>query len=149
LLLDEGFGPRVAEELLGRYAFPPNVTIMDRGVMGMAILSDLKSADEVLIIDALDKTGNPPGTIMQFSPEDLVDYQVFHGAHDVRIIDVLNAASLIGINPQVTCLGVQIKDMWPATFEIGLTEELDNALSLMVALVISWLSERGVEVSRV
>ena len=148
LLLDEGFGPHLATELTDHYSLPPQVTVLDRGVMGMAMLSDLRAADEVLIIDALDNTGQPPGTILQFTPEDLADQQVFHGAHDTRLIDVLNAAALLGINPPVTCLGVQIESLSPEAFRIGLTPAVEAALPLMMEIVLDWLSERGIVLER-
>ncbi|MCL2137194.1 MAG: hydrogenase maturation protease [Coriobacteriia bacterium] len=145
LLLDEGFGSRIAHELATNYRFPPNVSILDRGVMGMAMISDLRSANDVLIIDALDKTGEEPGTILSFSPDELQDYQVFRGAHDTRLIDILNAAELIGIKPPVTCLGVQVADISPPAFEIGLSPAVEAAVPLMVGQVLEWLASRGAD----
>ncbi|MDR2957479.1 MAG: hydrogenase maturation protease [Coriobacteriales bacterium] len=149
LLLDEGFGPWIANELLLRYVFPAEVTILDRGVMGMAILADLRQADEVLIIDALDNTGQAPGTIMEFRPEDLAAQQIFHGAHDISMIDVIRAASLVGINPSFTCYGVQVKEISLAEYQIGLTPEVLAAVPLMIDIIIAWLDQRGVAVQPV
>ncbi|MDR0458844.1 MAG: hydrogenase maturation protease [Coriobacteriales bacterium] len=145
LLLDEGFGPQVAEQLLAQYSLPPQVTVLDRGVLGMAILADLRQADQVLIIDALDNTGQAAGTIMSFKPEDLANHQVFHGAHDIQIVDVLHAAALLGVNPEVSCLGVQIENLSPESFQIGLTPAVQAAVPLMVELIVAWLAERGVQ----
>ncbi|MCL2631672.1 MAG: hydrogenase maturation protease [Coriobacteriia bacterium] len=148
LLLDEGFAPRVAEELLARYTLPSEVTVLDRGVMGMAMLTDLRQADQVLVIDALDNTGEPPGTVFQFKPDDLAERQIFHGAHDVRLIDVLNAASLLGITPEVNCLGAQVQSISPHEFQIGLTESVQAAVPLVIDQIVGWLSSHGITLTQ-
>ncbi len=51
--------------------------------------SELKRLDVVLLVDAVDDTGEPPGTLVTFLPEDIAPYEAFHGAHDARFVDVL------------------------------------------------------------
>ena len=143
LLLDEGFGPRVAEHLLHNYVFPAQVDVLDRGVMGLAMLGDIRDAGAVLIIDALDNTGQPPGTIMSFTPADLDASHSFRGSHDMRLTDVFAAAALLDINPEVSCLGVQVADWQPAEYTIGLTEPVAAALEPMCDLVLDWLAAHG------
>ncbi|MCL1879169.1 MAG: hydrogenase maturation protease [Actinomycetia bacterium] len=144
LLCDEGLGPQVAAELTASYEFPANVEVLDRGVMGMAVLADIKAADDLLIIDAVDRSGQPPGTVLRFQPEDLASYQTFKGAHDVRLADVLAAAALVGISPQCECLGVQVVEINPAEYRIGLTPAVQAALPLLLSEIELYLSARGV-----
>lgn len=139
LLLDEGVGPRVAQELLEHHELPPEVTVLDRGCMGMALLSDFKEADKILVVDAVDNTGLAPGTVVTFKPEDIAPYQAFHGAHDTRLIDVLQAAALLGYTPDTDCLGVQIKSMAPEDFVIGLTPEVEAAVPVMVQSCLDYI----------
>jgi hydrogenase maturation protease len=143
-MLDEGAGPRVAAELLANYRFPPNVEVLDRGTMGMALLSDLKRFDVILLVDAVDSTGKPPGTVVTFSPEDIAPYEAFHGAHDTRFVDVLEAAALLGYTPEAHCLGVQVGDMCPPEYTIGLTPEVEAAVPFLVECVLGFLAQNGV-----
>jgi len=147
LMQDEGVGPRVAQELIRNYQFPKNVEVLDRGTMGMSLLSDLKSFDVVLLVDAVDKTGTPPGTVVTFLPEDIAPFEAFHGAHDTRFCDVLEAASLLGYNLDGHCLGVQVQEMSPSDYVIGLTPPVEAALPYLISCVLGFLKERGVEVS--
>jgi hydrogenase maturation protease len=140
LLLDEGFGPRVAEQLLAKHSFPPQVTVLDRGVMGLAIIADLRNATDVLIVDALDNTGEAPGTIMRYQPADLDDHHIWQGAHDTRLVDVINAASILGISPRFSCLGVQVQDISPPDFQIGLSPAVEAAIDPMIELILDWVS---------
>ena len=139
LMLDEGVGPRVAQELNERYSFPENVEVLDRGTMGMALLSDLKRFDVLLLVDAVDKTGTPPGTVVTYMPEDIAPYEAFHGAHDTRFIDVLEAAALLGYQPEAHCLGVQVLDMCPVDYTVGLTPPVEAALPFLLECVRGFL----------
>jgi hydrogenase maturation protease len=145
-MLDEGVGPRVAAELVARYRFPENVEVLDRGTMGMALLSDLKRFDVVLLVDAVDNTDEPPGTVVTYLPQDIAPYEAFHGAHDTRFIDVLEAAALLGYAPEGHCLGVQVQNMAPATCTLGLTLPVEAAIPFVVECVLAFLRQRGVEI---
>ncbi|MDR1359246.1 MAG: hydrogenase maturation protease [Coriobacteriales bacterium] len=138
LMLDEGVGPRVAAELLEHPALPSEVEVLDRGCLGMALLADLKGADRVLVVDAVDNTGLPPGTVVTYAPEDIAPYQAFHGAHDTRLIDVLQALELLGHQPQVDCLGVQIQSLAPEDYTIGLTPPVEAAVPVLVQSCLAW-----------
>jgi hydrogenase maturation protease len=148
LLLDEGVGPRVAQELLERYDFPANVDVLDRGTMGMALLGELQHYASILVVDAVDKTGHEPGTVVTFSPEDIAPYEAWHGAHDARFVDVLQAAALLGYKIDGSCLGVQIANMTPAEFTIGLTPQVEAAVPTLVSSVLDFLASRGVTVTK-
>jgi hydrogenase maturation protease len=145
-MLDEGVGPRVAAELLANFCFPDNVEVLDRATMGMALLADLKRFDVVLLVDATTATGKPPGTVVTFLPEEMASYEAFHGAHDTRFIDVLEAAALLGFTPEGHCLGIQVKNMSTATYTIGLTPAVEAAIPFAIECVLAFLAQRGVSV---
>jgi hydrogenase maturation protease len=147
LMLDEGVGPRVAQELLEHYEFPSNVAVLDRGTMGLTLLGEFKDYDTILVVDAVDNTGEPAGTVVSFAPEDIAPYATFHSAHDTRFIDVLQAAALLGYTPSGHCLGVQVANMSPEQYVIGLTPAVEAALPLLMESVLAFLSLRGVEIT--
>lgn len=146
LMLDEGVGPRVAQELLEHYRFPSNVEVLDRGTMGMALLSDLKRFQVILLVDAVDNTGKAPGTVVTYLPEDIAPYEAFHGAHDTRFVDVLQAAGLLGYEPEAHCLGVQVQNMSPADYMIGLTPPVEAAVPFLIQCVLGFLDKFGIDV---
>jgi hydrogenase maturation protease len=142
LMHDEGVGVRVIEELMSGFSFPDNVEIIDAGTMGMAILNLFQRCDYMLVVDAIDGTGEPAGTVVSLSPEDLAPNQILHSLHDLRLVDVLQAAELIGATPQADCIGVQIADMTEVA--IGLTPAVERAVPAAVEAVLSILAARGV-----
>lgn len=145
LMKDEGVGCRVVEELYARYEFPDNVDLDDSGTMGMTILNLLRQYDFVLVVDAVDGTGHPGGTVVRLDPEDIAPNQVMHSLHDTRFVDVLKAAELIGVMPEGHVVGIQVEDMAPEELTIGLSEPVEAAIDTAIDAVLTVLAERGIE----
>ncbi len=145
LMRDEGIGPRVAEVLMEGFVFPDNVTVLDAGTMGMSILNLFQDADYMLVVDAIDGTGEAPGTVVRLDPEDLAPNQVLHSLHDIRFVDVLQAAELMGAKVVGECVAVQIQDM--SQMSIGLTPAVEAAVPAAVAAVLTILAEHDVVVT--
>jgi len=146
LMLDEGIGNRVAVDLEKNYRFPDDVRIMDAGTMGLGMMHLFRGVEFMLVVDAMDGSGHPPGTVVRIAPEDFAPNQVMHSLHDIRFVDVLEAAKLIGLMPEADCIGIQVQDMSPAEITIGLSEPVEAAVPRAVAAVLYVLEERGVEV---
>lgn len=145
LMRDEGVGPRIAEEIRTRFTLPDDVEVMDAGTMGLGMLHLFRGVEYMLVTDAIDGTGYGPGTVVRIAPEDFAPNQVLHSLHDIRLVDVLNAAELIGAAPQTTeCVGVQILDITPDEFSVGLTPEVEAAVPRAVAAALTLLEEQGI-----
>lgn len=144
LMRDEGVGPRVVDTLASAYLLPGYVRVIDAGTLGFAMLHLLRDADYVIIVDAVQGTGHPPGTALRLKPEHFAPNQVLHSLHDVRLVDVLNAARLVGVEPNVECIGIQVEDIAPKEFSIGLTPSVEAAIPRAVAAVLMLLEERGI-----
>lgn len=144
LMLDEGVGVRIAQELQRNYAFPDHVRVMDAGTMGLGMMHLFRGVEFLLVADAVDGTTHPPGTVVRFDPEGFSSSQVLHSLHDVRFADVLNAARLIDITPEAECIGVQVENMSPAELTIGLSPVVEAVVPRAVAAVLHMLAERGV-----
>lgn len=142
LMRDEGVGVRVAEILGSTLSFPANVTVVDAGTMGMGILNLFADCDYMLVVDAVDGTGEPAGTVVRLTPEEMAPNQVMHSLHDVRLVDVLEAARLTDTAPVVDCIGVQIEEL--AEMRLELSPPVEAALPDAVAAVLTVLAERGV-----
>ncbi len=142
LVKDEGVGVRVMETMMSTLSFPDNVTLIDAGTMGMGILNLFQNCDYMLVIDAVDGTGEPAGTVVRMTPEDLAPNQIKHSMHDIRLVDVLEAAMLMGAQPAVDCIGIQVLDMDGVA--IGLTEPVEAAVPDAVAAALLILAEHGV-----
>lgn len=144
LMLDEGVGNRIATELQSNYRFPDDVSVMDAGTMGLGMMHLFRGVEFLLVVDAVDGTGHPAGTVVRVAPEDFAPNQVLHSLHDIRFVDVLNAARMIDIMPEADCIGIQVENMSPAELTIGLSGPVESALPRAIAAVLYVLEERGV-----
>lgn len=148
LLMDEGVGPACARYLSARYRFPENVDVLDRAVMGMAIISDLRSHDFVLALDAVDVPEAQPGSLFSFAPTDVACTPAgMTSLHEVRFADVLGSAELLGVHCEGHCLGIQVENMSPSEFVVALTPRVAAALPLLAQAAVRYLrTQLGLEV---
>ncbi len=147
LMLDEGVGNRIAVALEKNYVFPDDVAVMDAGTMGLGMLHLFRGIELIVVADAIAGTGYAPGTVVRLTPEDFAPGQVLHSLHDIRFVDVLNAARLIGLEPKADCIGVQIENMSPEELTIGLSPAVEAAIPRAVAAVLYVLEDHGISVT--
>lgn len=148
LLMDEGVGPACARYMSARYRFPENVEILDRAVMGMAIISDLRDRDFVLVLDAVDVPQAEAGRLFSFDPSDVACTPAgMTSLHEVRFADVLASAELLGIRCEGHCLGIQVENMSPSEFVVALTPRVAAGMPLLAQAAVRYLrTEFGLEV---
>ena len=148
LLMDEGVGPACARYLQTRYELPQDVQVFDRACMGMAVISDLRACDFMLVLDAVEVPGAQPGQVFSFAPNDAaISPARMASLHEVRFADVLASAELLGIRREGHCLGIQVENMSPSDFVMALTPRVAAALPLLAQAAVRYLrNELGFEV---
>ena len=143
LMGDDGIGPRVVEMLRAGYRFPNHVDVVDAGTMSFMILDLLRDIDRLIVIDAVNHTEHPPGTVVVLSPEQIAPNEVKHSMHDIALVDVLQAAALIDRAPETTAIGVQIESIEEWVLE--LSGPVEAAVPVAAAAVLDILRGMGVE----
>lgn len=149
LMLDEGVGPTVYDELCEHYEIPDNVQLFDVGCMSLDMLGYVDSCDLILTVDAVDGTGDAPGTVYRFAPDAMARHTgAMQSLHDLKLVDLFDAASLLGYEAEGFCLGMQVDNMSPAEFTVGLTPAVHAALPLLVETTVAELDRRGFKLRR-
>lgn len=144
LMLDEGVGPAVYDAVLERYDLPDNVQFFDVGCMSLDMLNYVDACDVVLTVDAVDGTGDEPGTVYRFPPDAMARHAgAMQSLHDLKLVDLFDAAALLGYEAEGFCLGMQVENMSPAEYTVGLTPKVHAALPLLVEAVVAELEHRG------
>ena len=139
LFADDGFGPAVVEEL-SKCPLPENVKVVDAGLGGphfVFTLLDPESTRQLVIIDIAD-FGADPGTLMVFRPEDLPAGS-YRDAHSWDLSEPLER---LKDSIEIAIVGCQPKKVTSPEMEIGLTDEVTNAIPRTVHLVLNLI---GVE----
>ena len=146
LLRDEGIGVHLVQKLAG-VVDDANVNIIDAGTFPdlLSLVDD--NLDKLIIIDAV-KTGDKPGTIYRFNPDDIdADATLPVSAHNVGVLDSLRTMALFNKQPKSTVIiGIE-----PVTIDFGLdlSPEIEDKLPEMMKLVLKEIAETtAVEVER-
>ncbi|MGC2198496.1 MAG: hydrogenase maturation protease [Terriglobales bacterium] len=137
---DDGAGPQT----IGRLRQDPrvrvlnNVSLIEGGTLGLELLNYIWDCSCLLVLDALD-VGQPPGTLVRMSTQELQALQGQGSVHQLGVADLLVALRVLADRtPEVVLLGVQ-----PASTEWG------TELSPAVAAVLPALADAAVaEMSR-
>ena len=132
LMLDDGVGPAVYEELLTRYDIPDNVELFDLGCLSLNMIERVREYDA------------DPGTVFRFEPDAMARHSgATASLHDLKLVDLFDAAALLGYEAEGLCLGMQVENPSPAVVTVGLTPKVDAALPLLVETVAGELARLG------
>ena len=146
LMLDDGAGPAVFDELAA-YEMPEGVSVFDVGCMGLDMLPYVRDYDYLVTVDAVDGTGSPAGTVFEFAPEDMARHSgAMASLHDLKLVDLFDAALLVGYEAEGRCFGVQVENMSPAELTVGLTPAVYAAVPLLVDAVLADLVRHGARI---
>jgi len=125
------------------YEFPENVSLIDAGTTIYHNMTIMSKADKLIVLDAV-KLGDKPGTVYQFDPDEYkIKMPRKATSHDVGLLEAFATMKLIEENPPETVIiGVQPKDY--GSWGEELSEEVGNALPLIVQKVLEQLSSWGI-----
>lgn len=122
---DDGFGPALAARL---GSLPDGVEVVETGIGGIALVQELQTGfDGLILVDAVDQ-GAEPGTVFVLEPE-IGEPEHVADVHLANPARVLSMAKGLGVlPPRVAIVGCQ-----PAVVDElgeGLSPQVEHALAL-------------------
>jgi coenzyme F420 hydrogenase subunit delta len=133
LFADDGFGPAVIEEMQ-KLELPDNVAIIDAGLGGphfIFTLLDPAVTRKLIIVDIADY-GAEPGSVTKLRVEDLPP-----GAYrDAHSWDLAEPLQRIKDQIEITIIGCQPAKMTAPEFELGLSDEVQNAIPKTIQVIL-------------
>ena len=149
LMLDDGIGPAVYDELIEHYQIPENVDLHDMGCMTMSLIGKVNEYDFIIAVDAVDGTDAEPGTVFRYKPYDIARHgSAMASLHELKLADLFDAAALLGYECDGICYGMQIENMSPAELTEGLTPKVYDRLPFLVESVVAELDRQGAPLTR-
>lgn len=130
---DDGFGVEVAQRLVDR-SMPDDVRVEDFGIRGIHLaLELLEGYDLLVLVDAMARPGEPPGTLFVLEPEpDAIDTEPLD-AHQLDPRALLGmVAEMGGVVGRVLVVGCQPADIGEG---IGLTPAVAAAVDHAVEMI--------------
>ena len=118
LLRDEGFGVHFVSWFSQRYKPSENVSIIDGGTLGYALIDIICSCDNLIVIDVL-KAKDIPGSIYRFNTEEMQAHMPPPTtAHEVTFFDVLFKVELMDELPETLFLCIVPQDYGDMNLEM-------------------------------
>lgn len=144
LMQDEGVGVFIANTILEKYDFKPDIQIIDGGTTGLDLLPYFEENDKVIIVDAVD-FGKEPGFIGSIENDDILRIlNTKLSLHHLGLSDVLSTMKIMDIHPsQIFLLGIQPSTM--EELEMELSDIISSKTDRMIEVVLQKLEEWGVE----
>ncbi len=141
LFTDEGVGIQVVQSLTERYAFSPNVSIEDGGVLGINLLGIISQADDLIVIDAV-RNGGPPGTLYRLAGEEIPKRILAKNSlHQVDLLEALTLCQALDKVPETVIVGVEPQDI--ETVSVELTPPVQEKFDALTGMALRELERLG------
>ena len=146
LYSDEGFGVRVIEEILRRYEFPDNVSVVDGGVLGVNLLGVISQADDLIVVDAVRNKGKP-GQMYRLAGKQIPErIRAKNSLHQVDFLEALTLCQALDKVPETIIVGVEPADI--DTMSVELTPTTRVKVDTAIEMVLAELDRLGVSYKR-
>ncbi len=135
LFQDDGFGPRVAQEL-SKFELPPEIRVIDGGTGAPHLIFTLldETCKKLIILDCI-SWGAKPGTLRKFSVDELPKGK-FIDAHNWTLSEPLHA---IKDKVNIVVIGCQPARVSEPDIVWELTPEVERAVPEAIKMVIQEL----------
>jgi len=145
LFCDDGIGVIAIEYLKRNYKFEPKLELLDGGTLGFNLAEYFLEYENVFIIDTISTNGEV-GDIYKILSDELLGGGSYKStAHEVEVIQMLEACELYDKKAKVTIFGIVPKDV--KSMKIGLSDILKNKFDILIQSIINELKEFEFKVS--
>ena len=131
---DDGIGPAVIETLMGsrvrKNDKQDEITLLDGGTDGLALLDIIKQYQKAIIIDAVDM-GQAPGTVRAFTPQE-AKINIKSDAlttHSFGLAELLSLCEQLEIKTKIQIIGIQPQDI---SFGEGLSPIIEQQIPAII-----------------
>jgi hydrogenase maturation protease len=141
LLGDDGLGAAAIAAIERDWRLPTGVRLADGGTLGLSLLGLVAETRRLIIVDAV-RMDALPGTLVRLDGSDVMDaVRDRLSPHQVGVADLLDAARLVGCEPDVVIL----LGLVPAAIELAVERSGAVAAGLprLVAAIVSEVESLG------
>jgi len=141
LCSDDGLGVAAVHELRRRYVLPEGAVVMDGGTLGLSLLPHLQDARAAILVDAI-RMDEQPGSLVRIEGDEVAPAAALRlSPHQVGVVDLLDAARLLGRQPEPLVL----MGLVPASLGLGfgLTPQVSEGMDRLVRCVAEEMRSLG------
>jgi len=146
LFCDDGVGVIAIKYLKENFEFTPKLELLDGGTLGFNLAEYFLEYDNVFIIDTI-SVNDEVGEIYKIPSGELLGAGAYKNtAHEVEVVQMLEACELYDKKAKVTIFGIVPQDI--TSVEVGLSEVLKSKFDVLIQTVINEIENLDVAVMR-
>jgi len=146
LFCDDGIGVFAIKYLKENFNYKPNLELLDGGTLGFNLAQYFLDYDNVFIIDTI-SIDEEIGTIYKIPSNELLGQRSYKKtAHEVEVIQMLEACELYDKKAKVTIFGIVPEDIY--SVKIGLSKVLIDKFDVLIQTIIEEVKLLDVSVTR-
>lgn len=144
LMRDDGIGVITAKYLSQNYEFEPEIEILDGGTLGFGLLEYFVEYDNVLIIDTI-SFDDEVGSIYKIPSDELLGGNSYKKtAHEVEVLQMLEACELYDKKAAITIIGIVPWDI--SSVKIGVSKSLEDKFEIIIESTLNAIKELNIKV---
>ena len=146
LFSDDGVGVIAASYLKKNFSFSGEFEVLDGGTLGFSLLEYFTNYDNVFIVDTV-SVEDDAGSVYKIPSEELLGLGAYKKtAHEVEVVQMLEACELYDKKANVTIFGVVPYDI--QSVKIGLSKEVIKSFDSLIETIINAVKELDVKVTK-
>lgn len=146
LFCDDGIGVIAVEYLKKNFEFTSELELLDGGALGFNLAEYFLEYDNVFIIDTI-STNDEVGTIYKIPSDELLGNGGYKKtAHEVEVIQMLEACSLHERMANVTVFGIIPEDI--LSIKVGLSLPITEKFDILIETLIKEFGSLGITASK-
>ncbi len=146
LFCDDGIGVIAIKYMNENFEFTPELELLDGGTLGFNLAEYFLEYDNVFIIDTI-SINDKAGEIYKIPSQELLGSGAYKStAHEVEVVQMLEACELQDKKAKVTIFGIVPQDI--QNVKIGLSDILKRKFNLLVETVIKEIELLEIKVTK-
>lgn len=142
LFSDQGFGVHIVQTLSDRFDFPPNVHLVDGGLIGVGLVGTIAQSTHLIVIDAIGNNGQPGDFYRLEGPQIFERLALKNHVAQVEFLEALAHCQALDCPPQTVLLAIEPEDTQSMACEP--TPLLMGRMNDMIDAVLAELDPLGV-----
>lgn len=138
-MTDEGIGIHIIRKLIYYGYQSKNVDLVELGAPLISVVHTIAGRKKAILIDCA-QMGEIPGTILQFTPDEIVSTKVLshYSLHEADLLNALDISRKLGEYPQsVVFFGIQPESIKPGEYlSTQLKQKLPDYINMIVQEII-------------
>jgi len=146
LFYDDGVGVLASHYLRKNFTYKPELELLDGGTLGFNLIEYFVNYDNVFIIDTV-SIEDEAGSIYKIPSDELLGSNGYKNtAHEVEVVQMLEACELHDRQANITIFGIVPEDI--DSMKIGLSYTLHVKFDMLIKTLNESIEELDIKVTR-